>query len=415
MTTKTKKVKKQDAPKYLLPDFTGYEAWTGEEYHLRLREARRFYYDNYKETDLINYVWTWMKQNDYSKEQIKLLQHNWVSPSVSINCKLILDGVPDFNPLHAAYWNELKGTVGDLRPISQSLKLLIDDALANALPPPEEPEQPAQKITVQDRINEQAQLIASQIDEWLYASLDKDWDINSLNLQSLFISNKLTPVHVKRICSFYDNEFELMAKLVKCTAKEFKLLSEEEQAEIEQLREGYSNLSKAQLKNHYNALCRINEEANAFINTQKAVRKTRAVKPKQIETAIANLKYLANDTTNNLTSIKPETIIGADALWIYNTKTRKLGCYYAKKIDPKGLGRPGSGLSIKGSAIDEFDVVKSVQKTVRKPADVLRAFNATDTKDLFTFFDKIQTVDSRMNGRINEHTVLLRIGTVPKS
>lgn len=409
MTTTRKTHKKQDAPKYLLPDFSNYEEWTGEEYHNKLRDARRFYYDNYKESDLLNYVWTWMRQNEYTESQIKLLKYNWISPSVSINCKLLIDGVPDFNPKHAEYWDMLKGTTGELLPLSKSIKNLVDDAIMNAKPVPETTENNVSRPSAQDRILEQAQYVSTFIDEWLVSSFDKDWDIDSLNFQSLFVNNKVTPTHASKIFSFYESEFEQIEKLVNCTAAQLKKMSLDEQNEIEQLREGYDTYSKPQLKKYYSALLRIKEETQAFSNTQKAARKTRKVKPKQIEDAVSKLKFLRNDTKNNLTSIKPEHIIGAETLWIYNTKTRKLGCFYAQTLDPKGLKRPGTGLDVKGSAITGFDPERSIQKTLRKPADVLRKFNATKTAKLEGFLDEVTTIESRMNGRINEFVVLLRV------
>ena len=41
-------------------------------------------------------------------------------------------------------------------------------------------------------------------------------------------------------------------------------------------------------------------------------------------------------------------IVGANELWVFNIKTRKIGKYVATNIDPKGMQRQGSGLSVKG-------------------------------------------------------------------
>ena len=77
---------------------------------------------------------------------------------------------------------------------------------------------------------------------------------------------------------------------------------------------------------------------------------------------VEKLKYLKTDDKFKIASVQPDQIIGASELWVFNTKTRKLGKYIAKNIDPKGLGRDGSGLSVKGTTIIGFDETTSIQK-----------------------------------------------------
>jgi hypothetical protein len=107
--------------------------------------------------------------------------------------------------------------------------------------------------------------------------------------------------------------------------------------------------------------------------------------------------------------VQPDQIIGANELWVFNIKTRKLGKYVAKNIDPKGMGRVGSGLSVKGTTIIGFNEIESVQKTLRKPADQLKEFKGAGKVKLRTFLDDIATLDTKMNGRINSDTVLVKI------
>jgi hypothetical protein len=87
-------------------------------------------------------------------------------------------------------------------------------------------------------------------------------------------------------------------------------------------------------------------------------------------------------------------------LWVYNTKTRKLGKYVAAEFHDLG---------VKGTTITGFDEAKSVQKTLRKPADQLKEFKAAGKVALRKFLDEINAVDTKMNGRINEETVLLKV------
>jgi predicted transcriptional regulator len=101
-----------------------------------------------------------------------------------------------------------------------------------------------------------------------------------------------------------------------------------------------------------------------------------------------------------LVSINPEDVIGAQELWTYNSKSRKIGKYVATEFNT---------LSIKGTTIINFDEVKSVQKTIRKPEEKLREFKAAGKIALRKFLDDINATDTKMNGRINEEIILLKV------
>jgi len=51
----------------------------------------------------------------------------------------------------------------------------------------------------------------------------------------------------------------------------------------------------------------------------------------------------------------------------------------------------------------------SVQKTVRKPEEKLKEFKAAGKVQLRKFLDDINATDTKMNGRINEETILLKV------
>jgi hypothetical protein len=92
--------------------------------------------------------------------------------------------------------------------------------------------------------------------------------------------------------------------------------------------------------------------------------------------------------------------LGAKELWVYNTKNRKIGRYVAKEY---------GDLGVKGASIINFDENLSIQKTVRKPEDKLKEFKAAGKVALRKFLDDINATDTKMNGRINEETILLKV------
>jgi hypothetical protein len=129
----------------------------------------------------------------------------------------------------------------------------------------------------------------------------------------------------------------------------------------------------------------------------RAPRKTKAVPAEKI---VAKLKFMKTNEPLKLVSISPTDIIGAGELWIYNTKSRKLGKYVAAEFQTLG---------VKGTTITGFDEFKSVQKTVRKPEEKLKEFKAAGKIALRKFLEDINATDTKMNGRINEETILLKV------
>jgi hypothetical protein len=126
-------------------------------------------------------------------------------------------------------------------------------------------------------------------------------------------------------------------------------------------------------------------------------RKTKAV-PK--EKLVAKLKYMKSNEPLKLVSVNPTDIIGSGELWVFNCKTRKLGRYVAAEFQTLG---------VKGTSITGFDEFKSVQKTLRKPEEKLKEFKAAGKVQLRKFLDDINATDTKMNGRLNEETILLKV------
>ena len=50
-----------------------------------------------------------------------------------------------------------------------------------------------------------------------------------------------------------------------------------------------------------------------------------------------------------------------------------------------------------------------MQKTLRKPVDQIKEFKDSGKVKLRTFLDDIKTTDTKLNGRCNPETVLLKV------
>ena len=64
---------------------------------------------------------------------------------------------------------------------------------------------------------------------------------------------------------------------------------------------------------------------------------------------------------------------------------------------------------VKGTTLQFYDEKLSVQKTLRKPEAQLKEFGKAGKVVLRKFMDDIKATETKMNGRLNEHIVLLKV------
>lgn len=165
------------------------------------------------------------------------------------------------------------------------------------------------------------------------------------------------------------------------------------------VKEAYSNFSKPQLKKLVAYCDQVIVDSMKLAGEAVKSRKPRKRKAKSAEQVVSKLNYAKDFAELKLVSIDPKTIIGASSLWVYNTKTRKLGVYHAIDV---------VGLSIKGSTIQNFAESKSISKTLRKPAVTLPEVLKGGKVALRNILTDIRAAEKVLTGRINTDTILLR-------
>ena len=164
--------------------------------------------------------------------------------------------------------------------------------------------------------------------------------------------------------------------------------------------EGYKFLKAADFRRIIAWIDALLAAIEQYRDVKKATKKAAVRKAPSKEKLVAKLKYAKEDKSLKIVSINPATIIGAAELWVYNPKTRKLGKYVASSYQT---------LAIKGSTIVGFDLDKSVSKTLRKPAEQLSDFAKAGKVALRTFIKDIKAVEVKLNGRINNDVLLLKV------
>jgi hypothetical protein len=140
------------------------------------------------------------------------------------------------------------------------------------------------------------------------------------------------------------------------------------------------------------------DDLDRIIKNSTAQRKPRKKKTLSAARLIKSLKYQPEFTDLKLVSVNPEKIVGANELWVYNTRYKTLGVYHAVNSV--------RGLSVKGCTIQHFDETESVQKTARKPKEAL---NVLTKRTLKAMFKNMKTKEQPLTGRINAQTILLGV------
>jgi hypothetical protein len=250
------------------------------------------------------------------------------------------------------------------------------------------------------------------VDEWLEGWVESptSFDPKGFDIKAHFKKVQPTQAHARKIKSMYEHELDDFNDLERMPTKgQLKKMEFLEADHWDQLKEGYAHLKKGDVKNFRSAIDTLMTELDFIIEQAKATRKPRKPKQRSASKVVEKLKFSKADPKYSLASIDPTLIIGANELWVFNVKTRKLGKYIASNIDPKGLQRDGTGLSVKGTTIIGFDENTSIQKTLRKPADQLKEFKSAGKVALRKFLDEIPTTDTKLNGRCNPDTVLLKV------
>ena len=242
-------------------------------------------------------------------------------------------------------------------------------------------------LNIQERMKEQATPVANEFDLWLENFLEdpKGFDIDKCDFRTKIVQAELKAGHVRHLVKFFESE-----------AQEVKLALS---GTDDQVNEGYSHLRKIELKKLDKFYDKLFADANMIVESSKTSRKPR--KKKEIDKAkiVSKIVYMKEDTDLKLVSINPIDILGAKELWVYNTKTRKIGKYIA--LDE-------AGLSVKNATILNFSD-KSTEKTLKKPKEQLAEFKKSSKVALRKYLDNVNTVGTTMKSRLNENHVLLKV------
>lgn len=177
-------------------------------------------------------------------------------------------------------------------------------------------------------------------------------------------------------------------------------LNELLQKKTPDLVEGYQTLTLVKKKELLKLITLIIDDAEKFMTSKKAVRKTRVVKPKSITQQVSKVLYLKESAEYKVTSVDPMSIVGASELYLFNVKYRTL---------IHVVTQSSSGFTLKGTTLQGIDVTNTSKKMLRKPDETLKELMGMTKAKSLQFFNTIKTSPSAFTGRINEETIILKV------
>ena len=239
-------------------------------------------------------------------------------------------------------------------------------------------------ISIQDRIREKAQECIGELEGQLDDYMLSDYKIDASPYGVMHTMN-IKSVHVNKIVEVFKKRRMEFDEVLNTDDKELK--------------EAYGNFTKPQLKKVIAWCDQVILDCQKVIGSATENRKPRKRKVKSPDELVSKVKVLDKFDELKLVSIPSRDIIGAMQLWVYNTKTRKLGCYHAEDA---------GGLSVKGTSLINFNESKSVHKKLRKPEVSLPEVMKAGKVLLRNYIEGIRAVESALTGRLNADTILLR-------
>jgi len=388
--TKTKKVVVRSATskskKDLSPNWEGSAEWPIDKFYAQFHNSSLYYRSEFGGKELKPQVVKWLTQKGVDKSVITSFKRtkDWRSHlTMGTVASCLLRGMPE----QRADFNNGKNTaewlLAEVQKVIASGDFNVEEATQDV----------TKSTTAQPSIQERLREVALSMTEDIEAAIES-WQIDpesfepkAFKVLNLLKGKDAKAAHARIIRDQYASNLAELEELSSGQADE-------------QLREAYSHRSKKNIRKLIDFYAEVNSACNMLMQESKVNRKPRAKKVVPADKIVAKLKFKKTDEPLKLVSVNPADIIGSKELWVYNTKNRKLGKYVAAEF---------TELGVKGASITGFNETLSVQKTLRKPVDQLKEFKAAGKVALRKFLDDIKATDTKMNGRINEETILLKV------
>lgn len=379
------------------PEWNGWEHWSVEKFYKTRARALGFYNYYLDAAAMKPMVLDWMKANGYTKDEVSAIKeaHPNVLPStVGKLVRCMMRGMPSIHPHAHEYFATLP--FHDEPPTPKEDAVTVHEELHDALKllcstvSTETEDASKPKVSMPsplDRIRERVQKeVVTQLEDCV-----EQWATNkngnaALNMSTLLRDSKIPAQGCKTILDWLEkNHSEYDGAL---------------QRSDEQLVEGYSYLSKPELRKIVKSLESMIGDVRSHAKIKNSTRKPRKKKVKDASKQVSKLKYQQHSADWSLDSVSPTRIPTSQRLYLFNTKTRALSVYVAAGA---------AGFEVKGTSLKGYDIANSFVATLRKPKETLNGILSSTPKQLEKLLASLTVKKKPANGRINEQTIILKV------
>ena len=242
------------------------------------------------------------------------------------------------------------------------------------------------KLTIQDHLREKVSECCGEME-----AMFDDFIVAGSKMSADF-----SPIKLMRGMNISPNMISTVSRVWELRLTEFNEVLE---GKDDQLVEGYSHLTKLQLRNCVKFCETVMNDCNSYVQLKKVERKPRAKKAVSPEKITRKFKFLREFDELKLKSEPVTKLVGASEAWLYDTAKRKL-------IHVMADSHVGT-FSVKGSAVVAFDVQQTMQKTLRKPAEQIKSVIGGGKPAARKAFGAIKATETKWNGRGNDNLIIL--------
>ena len=243
------------------------------------------------------------------------------------------------------------------------------------------------KPNIQDRLREKVSECAGELDgmfdEFLVSGAKMNADYKPI---TVIRGMNVAPQMISNIADIWKHKLE-----------EFETVIEGKDA---QLVEGYSHLTKIQMRNLVKFCEAVINDCGAYVQIKKVERKPRKVKSVPPEKRAAKFKVMMDFAELKLKGLPAASLVDKAEAWLYDTKKRKLIHLVADSHT--------QAFTVKSNSIIGFSTIETMQKTVRKPADVVKAVQAAGKPAARKIYKDLTTTETPFNGRGTENLMILK-------
>jgi hypothetical protein len=242
------------------------------------------------------------------------------------------------------------------------------------------------KLTIQDHLREKVSECCGELE-----GMFDDFVVSGAKMSADF-----KPIALMRGMNISPNMVSTVSKVWESRLAEFNEVLDGTDADLV---EGYSHLSKNQLKQCAKFCETVINDCNSYVQLKKVERKPRAKKAVSPEKLTRKFKFMREFDELKLKSEPVVKLVGASEAWLYDTAKRKL----IHVVADSHIGT----FTVKGSAIVGFDAQTTVQKTLRKPAEQIKLVMGSKPVARKEF-EAIKATEVKFNGRGNDNLIILK-------